>query len=120
MKEVIISVIFFLVTLIISFIIFKVLQRKLLKNNQGFTFIGVDYLIHKFNLNKSKINLRRLLNDLAILNSLIIAFVSTMVYLVPLKLFWQLGIGFVLLIVLIYALYEIYGRYLNKKWGMKK
>ena len=120
MHDVIIAVGFFLFVFIVSLIIFLIIKWRLLKKNQGFTFIGVSYLISKFNLNKSKVNLKKMINQLAVINSFIIAFVSTLISMIPMKLFWQLGIGFILLLILIYALYEIYGRRLHKKWGNKK
>ena len=120
MREAIISIIFYVITFIISFILFMIIKRKLIKNKMGYQFIGVEYLVNKFNLNKAKIDIGKFITKLSLINSAIIAFVSIIIYLVPLKLFFQLGIGFILLIILIYAIYEIYGRYLNKKWGKKK
>ena len=35
------------------------------------------------------------------------------------KIYYKFAIAFVLLFALIYAIFEIYGRYLNKKWGKK-
>ena len=54
----------------------------------------------------------------ALINSFIIAFVSTVISAIPAHVVWQLLVGFVLIFGLIYALYEIYGRILVKKgWG---
>ena len=120
MRDIIITSGFFIFVFIISLIIFMIIKWRLLKKKLGFNFIGVSYLISKFNLNKAKVNLKKMINQLAIINSFIIAFVSTLICMLPMKLFWQLGLGFVLLLILIYALYEIYGRRLYKKWGNKR
>ena len=120
MKEIILSLIFFAFVFITSLIIFNIIKWRLLKKKLGYNFIGVSYLVNKFRLNKAKINLKKMINQLSVINSFIISFVSTFICMLPLKLFWQLGLGFVLLLILIYALYEIYGRRLYRKWGSKR
>ncbi len=120
MRELILSLIFFGFVFITSIIIFNIIKWRLLKKKLGYNFIGVSYLVNKFRLNKAKVNLKKLINQLTVINSFIIAFVSTFICMLPMKLFWQLGLGFILLLILIYALYEIYGRRLHKKWGNKR
>lgn len=80
----------------------------------------MDYLITRFKLNKKKINLKRLSLGVSLINAFIIAFVSFIMINIELMMILRLMIGFVILFILIYAIYEIYGRYLYKKWGMKK
>ena len=62
-----------------------------------------------------KVDLEYLIKWFAFLNSFIIALTSTIIMLIPLNMIFQLLIGFVLLIGLIYSLYELLGRHLVKK-----
>ena len=73
----------------------------------------------KFNLDKKKMNYRKLLNTIAIINAFIIAFTITVIGLLPDS--WFIGIklliAFVIILILIFSMYFGYGKYLNKKWG---
>ncbi len=100
-------------------------KRKLkLINNKGKNKKGkskkiksigeLDYLIIKFNLKEKKLNKDRVIFWIAIINSFIISFVSSVVMLLDIPIVFQLLIAFVLLFSLIYSLYELYGRHLKK------
>lgn len=123
----------FIVLLIVVFLVdyYFINKRKLiLINNKGMTKKGkkkkvkniseIDYLVGKFKLNEKKLNKDRVIIWISLINSFIIASVSSVVMLMPFKIMWQLLIAFVLLFGLIYALYEIYGRYLKKMEVKKK
>lgn len=123
----------FIVLLIVVFLVdyYFINKRKLiLINNKGMTKKGkkkkvkniseIDYLVGKFKLNEKKLNKDRVIIWISLINSFIIASVSSVVMLMPFKIMWQLLIAFVLLFGLIYALYEIYGRYLKKLEVKKK
>lgn len=81
----------------------------------------IKYLIYKFNLDKNKINYKVLNVIISSVNALIIAFVSTLVCVLPAdkwyKLMLAFMVAFVILMGLIYSLYEIIGRALVRKWG---
>ena len=74
-----------------------------------------SYVIKKFKINQNKINYKKELKWMSLINSFIISSVGTFVSCIDTYIFLQLGIGFVLLFLLIYALYEIYGRHLVNK-----
>ena len=120
----------FLAVFIIIFLIdyFGINKRRLnIKNNNGKNKKGktkkikdigeLDYLITKFKLDTKKLNVNEAILVIAILNSFIIAFTSTIIVLIPGSISIQLLVAFVVLFMLIYALYEIYGRILKKKEG---
>lgn len=86
--------------------------KKRKKNNE---LTEVTYLTSKFNLDKNKLNLNKLLIVISIINAFIIALVSVVVMLIRINVILQLIIGFILLISLIYALYELLGRFLVMK-----
>lgn len=92
-----------------------ILKNKRNKKNKETIITEYKYLCSKFG-----INIKNLLNKkMAIVISFIDAFIITVVFLIimliPLKMMWQLLIGFVLLFGLIYSIYEILGRMLVKK-----
>ena len=121
----IIGVITFFIVLIVDYFFilipkYNVLQGKKSKRKSKNTAImEVQFLVSKFKLSESKIDYKYLLRWIAFLNALIISFTSTIITYIPLKMMWQLLIGFVIVFGLIYALYELLGRYLVRK-GWKK
>lgn len=123
----------FIILMFIVFIVdyYLINKRKLtLIKNKGITKRGkkkkikniseIDYLVGKFKLNKKKLKEEKVIIWISLINSFIISSVSSVIMLMPFKMMWQLLIAFVLLFGLIYALYEIYGRYLKKLEVKKK
>jgi uncharacterized Tic20 family protein len=125
--SIITNIIFFVLVLLVVFLVdFYFITKDRAKKVKGskekrkvtekLTTEGM-YLISRFNLDDKKINLRMLNFYISIINAFIIAFVSTGISLINVNVMFQLLIGFVLLFALIYAIYEIFGRHLKKKWG---
>ena len=54
------------------------------------------------------------------MNAFIISFTVVVLYILDLFIIWQFLIGFILLVGLIYSIYEIYGNILVKKGYIKK
>lgn len=116
MDRILFEVVFFAVFFMVVFTAYyMVIYRRRLKKKKYDKMTEVNYLISKFGLDKKKINYYDVAYVVCILNAFIIAFVGTVISLIPLALHWQMLIGFAMLFVLIYALYEIYGRYLKRK-----
>ena len=81
----------------------------------------INYLVYlRFNLDSKKINARRMILAISLINAFIISLVSTVITKLNIAIIWQFMIGFVLLFGLIYSLYEIYGKYLIKKGYKRK
>ena len=121
LEQILLNIIFFLVVFLIVFLVdFYIISKEKGKKRkiEKLTSEG-DYIIKKFNLDDKQINLRKLNFHIAIINSFIIAFVSTTISIAPFNILLQLSVGFALLFGLIYSLYEIYGRILKKKYGKK-
>ncbi|MEG0794460.1 MAG: hypothetical protein RSF02_01450 [Bacilli bacterium] len=121
----ILGVIVFIVVFLVDY--FLILKRKVKKitkpkEKEKFKIISImeiEYLINKFALDKKKLNINYCIVCIALLNALIISFVSSVIMLIPWALPWQLLVGFTLLFILIYAIYELFGRHLVKK-GWRK
>ena len=118
MNPVLFNITFFMLLMLIiffvdyKFILLRKIKSKKVKNEEIMEF---NYLIHKFNLDPKKINYRPTAMWCALFNGFIISGVVTVMYLIKLKFVWQLMIAFVMLVGLIYSIYEIYGRILVKK-----
>ena len=74
-------------------------------------------MIIRYNLDEKKVDYKELLKWTSFCNAFIISLTSTIICNIPLKMYYQLAIGFVILFGLIYSIFEIIGRHLNKKWG---
>lgn len=74
-------------------------------------------MIIRYNLDEKKVDYQELLSWTSFCNAFIISLTSTIICNIPLKMYYQLAIGFVILFGLIYSIFEIVGRHLNKKWG---
>ncbi len=80
---------------------------------------GFSYLIPKFKLDVKKMNLPFVSLLISLVNAFIISVVFVIIFLVPWSTGFRMLLGFALLFGLIYAMYEILGRFLVKK-GWRK
>lgn len=117
------ALILFLIILVIVFLLDYVfvkkkylkrlnVKKKNKKKNNELTEIA--YLVGKFKLNKKELPMNKLLLGISFINGFIISFVAIVVLLINIHIIFQLIIGFILLLALIYSLYELIGRYLVK------
>ena len=121
-ETILLNVIFFMAVFLLIFIIdFYVVSKEKNKKKKIEKMTSQDlYIIKKFDLDVTLFSLRTLNFHISIINAFIIAFVSTLVSITSFHIGVQLAISFVLLFGLIYSLYEIYGRYMKKKYGKNK
>ncbi len=119
------AIIFGLITFIIIYLIYYylILKRKYKskkKQNSIYKQMEISYLISRFKLDSKKIKMLYLIRIIALINAFIIAFTSTVIYYIPLDaIIWKFLIGFVIVFGLIYAIYELLGRFLVKKGWQK-
>ena len=113
------NLIFFLGLFLGAWLVFFLINKRKLKNNKKYQMAEVKYLISRFTIDKKKIDYPKLFFLINIANAFIIAFVCTIISVLPLKFMWQMLIGFVLLFVLMFLCYELLGIYAVKK-GWKK
>lgn len=118
-------VLFIVVFLVNYFWVFKksyndiVKQKKKKKVKKLENFIGLSYLIPKFNLDVAKIDLNYLFIVVSFIDAFIISFVFFVIALIEWDVGFSMLLGFVLLFGLIYSLYELLGRALVKKGWSK-
>ena len=111
---------FFAIMFLLIFIITYCMNLNNYKKRK-YTSIGeLNYLLKKFNLDRKKLPVRKMLLVFSLLDAFIMAFTASFITALPVNTVFQMLIGFVLLFALIYALYEIYGRHLVKKYKKKE
>ena len=114
MQTIIRYIMVFILAFLIVFIFYSIMfNRKKVKNKEK-KITEVNFLIKRYKLDMRKIKYKNLLFTISLINSTIIALAFTAVFYVENYLL-SLLIGFVLLIVLTYSLYEIVGRHYQKK-----
>ena len=114
MNDLLELLIYFGTSYILTFIVYYfLLNRKKTKTKLN-ADMEINYIINRHKLNPAKINMKRLKWVLNIVNPFIIAL--TFLVVISIKSF-VLGImvGFVIMLILIYSIYEIIGRYLKRK-----
>ncbi len=79
------------------------------------TMMEMQYLQKKFKLDLFKVDLDYAIKWFAFINAFIISVTSTIIMMIPWNMLFQLMVGFVILLGLIYALYELLGRHFVKK-----
>ncbi len=112
-------IIFSLIFLIVFIVYYMILKNNYLKNNKKKKKKKNDvteilYLVSKFKLKKEDLINKKMFIIISLLNAFIISIVCTIIFLIDTPFYIRLIIGFVLLFALIYALYELLGRYLVK------
>lgn len=124
MEEISSTLIWGLVVFIIVFLVnyFLILKRpykngnkKKKKKNSLKDFIGLSYVIPRFDLDEKKIEVNYAFILISLVNALIISLTSVIVYIIPWALAFKMLLGFVLLFGFIYAMYELLGRWFVKK-----
>lgn len=118
-------ILFFILLLVVFFVDYLFIKRKYYKNITGKKkgkkktkdneLIELSYLVAKFNLDKTKLPLSKLLLVISLFNAFIISLVAVVVIIIDINIILQLIIGFILLMALIYSMYELLGRYLVGK-----
>ncbi len=114
--------IFFLILLVIVFLVdYLFIKRRYLrrvkkkKNKKNKELTEIVYLVSKFNLDKNKLPMPLLLFIISLINAFIISLVAVVVILSNTYVVLELLLGFILLFALIYAIYELLGRYLERR-----
>lgn len=113
------GVVLFLIFFIIIYFVYYFIFDDLLKKEKYTKISELVILTKKFNLDKKKMNYRKLLNGIAIINAFIISFTISMLDLIPdvIPIGVKLLIAFVIILILIFSMYFGYGYHLKKKWG---
>lgn len=109
-----INLIYFCAAFLIVFLIYVLFINKKLKKDKRNTSLELNYLIKRFDLNLKKVNRKQLMWIVTVTNSFIISFTCVVTFNIE-SVIWRLIVGFALLMILIYSLYEIEGRILKKK-----
>lgn len=113
------SVLYFVVIFVVVYFAYYFIFDDMLKKERYTKISELVLLTKKFNLDKKKMKTRSLLNGVAIINAFIMGITVVIVELLPWNYAIKLLIAFGIILVLMFSLYYMYGKYLNKKWGKK-
>ncbi len=106
---------FVVIFLVIFFVFSLVFDDALRKDKKVIKEIEVAKKL--FKLDEKKIEVKKLLRGVSIINSFIISITVVIVDIIGIDKFYWLPIAFVIILALIFSCYYIYGKILHKKWG---
>jgi len=109
------NLIVFTVSFIIVFIVFLAIHFNKKRRGELANSKEISMLISKFGLKRKYLNYEALGLVFALVNSLIIALVGTLVSSINWYYIWALALGFVLLMFLLYGTYYLIGYLLKRK-----
>lgn len=108
--------IYFGISFILVFLVYVLfINRKRKEYVEGKNQIDINYLVKKFDLDMRKTKYKKIKWLVTFINPFIISFTFTVLININGKYIIKLLIGFVVLFILIYSIYEIVGRTLKKK-----
>ena len=119
-QELLIDLTYFIIVYLITFLFYSlILNRKRKNYKEGKKQMEIEYLVKKFNLDMRKTDYNTLKWATTFINPFIIS--VTFVAIISIDSFvLSLILGFIIMMLLIYGIYEILGRILKKKEGNKK
>lgn len=118
MINIIIDILFYISIFAIVFLLqFGFSIKPNLKKNKEKEkkIIELEYLSKKFNIPKEKLLNSVIGTKICYINAFIITVVSMIILNIPVAYYIQLLIGFIILMVMIYGIYEIFGKILVKE-----
>ena len=105
----------FLLLFLMYYIVYSVfLNKKRRKYSDISKTDEIRYFILRYDLDMRKTKYEVVLKLVTLINSFILAFTTAIVINIE-KIIWAILVGFAVIMILIYSLYEIVGRYLKKK-----
>ena len=113
-----ISIEFVLVFLVVYFAYYLIFE-DMLKKEKYAKISELGLLIRRFKLDKKKMNYKKCLNGISLINAFIVSFTISVISIKAIPDVVKLIIAFVIMFVMIAVLYTLYGKHLSKKWGEK-
>ena len=114
------NLLMFILSFSIIFIIYIIIYFIRRKRGTLYKTKDVEILVAKSKLKKKDLDLNKICLITSLLNSLIISITGTICTMIDLGYIWQLAIGFVMLMGLIYVSYTILARVLVKRKKERK
>ena len=118
MKEVILSsLIFFVVVFAVAYFVYYMIFDDKLKKEKYTKISELVLITKKFKIDKKKMDYRKCLKGVAMINAFIIAITVVVVDLIGITNILWLPIALVMLFSLLIICYYTYGKICEKKWG---
>jgi len=119
-EQIIFSSLFFTIIFVVVYFVYYFIFDDRLKKEKYTKITELSFLVKLNNLDKKKMDYRKTLNGVALINAFIIAFTITFINLIKLKIYYCLPVAFIMMFGMIYFSYKTYGKHLAKKWGKDK
>jgi hypothetical protein len=116
-ERILFSLIFFAIVYAGVFFVYYMIFDDMLKKEKYTKISELVLLTNKFKLDQKKMDYRKCLRGVALINAFILALVVVIVEWIGIDTFLWLPIALVLLFGLILLCYYLYGKYCEKKWG---
>lgn len=112
------NILMFIIIFAVVYTVYHFIYEDKLKKEKYTKIAELVLLSNKFKLDKTKMDKKKLLNGVALINAFIISVTFTIVDILPIKnIALKLILAFVIILVLIFTLYLSYGKQIQKKWG---
>lgn len=111
--------ILFGIVFVVVYLVYYFIFEDMLKKEKYAKISELGLLVRKFNLDKKKMDYKKCLNGVALMNAFIISFTFSLINILDINIVFTLMFAFVVMTILILVCYFSYGKYLNKKWGKK-
>lgn len=110
-----IYLIYFFSSFCVMFLAYLLFINRYRKDyNEGKLQLSINYIIKKYNLDMRKTKYKTVKLAVSLINSFIIAFTFTVIINIK-QYIWKMLVGFVILMILIYSIYDIVGKAFKKK-----
>ena len=113
------TIIMFVILFVGVYLVFNFIFDDMLKKEKYTKISELVLLTKKFDLDKKKMDYKKALNGIALINALIVAVGFTITDLLPFNIVINLLIAFIVILLMMFGMYFAYGNHLKKKWGKK-
>ena len=110
MNEIVKSLIEFLVLFVIIFIVYKLIYRRKKDFSKLKDSDEIRVFVLRYNIDIRKIDYKKLLTVLALINAFIIAFTATIIVRIE-SIAWSIIVCLLIVLALIFSLFNLAGRY---------
>ena len=115
--KILFSVLFFIIMFLIVYFVYYMIFDDMLKKEKYTKISELVLLTNKFNIDKKKMDYKKCLNGIALINAFIMSLTMVVVDLIGLNSLIWLPIALVMIFGLIILMYYTYGKICEKKWG---
>ena len=111
------TILFFIIMFIVVYFVYYMIFDDMLKKEKYTKISELMLITNKFKVDKKKMDYKKCLNGIALINAFIMSLTMAVVDLIGLKSIIWLPIALIMIFGLIIIMYYTYGKMCEKKWG---